>query len=390
MSDRISWLGLPWWAWALITWGASLVVAIIVAFAAPSNLWTLPNNREENPSGELSRYKSCDKCTLFNDRFYLAILRPDQCEAPHYLKTASCDLAALDNVTPGIDKACNVAGVPKNKQLCITGTILEPQNTWSNFGYILAGILILFSAPRLLGVAVGVNFCLIGLFSGLYHATLAPWTQSFDVAWIYALLFAVLFYAAESIFMRFRDGSQDSGFPVGFQWVLAGLPIAAGVLVGILKTAGDWGVDSTTATIVLLIILGAAIGLVLFDSWLFSPYDDNNPLRYWNLGHWLRYTPIFAPLRNWLASGLESKQEWLGNADRLWFGLFMAIPAGISFWLRLSDGCGHPLCSPHAVIQPHATWHVLGAVALWWVYDFFAQASSSQNDTMIKLGAFGR
>src|SRR6201995_5793850 len=85
--------------------------------------------------------------------------------------------------------------------------------------------------------------------------------------------------------------------------------------------------------------------------------------------------PILSLPRNLLAHGIESKSEWLGNFERLLFGLFMAVPTGISFWCRLSDGCGHPICSPHSFIQAHAVWHVLGAGALWWVYDFFSQAS---------------
>lgn len=424
MSQRVSWLGAPWWAWAIIVWVVSLVVTIIVSLLAPSNLWTLPTNREEKVAGELSRH-ACDKCALFNDQFYLAILRSDQCEAAHFVaktacptakcpappvpppppcktcptckatgSAASCAVAATVGYNPAADTCCNLASVPQNAPLCITGTILEPQNTWSNFGYILMGILVLFSSPSLLGFFVGVNFCLIGIFSGFYHATLQPWTQAFDVAWIYAMIFSVLFYGAECLYLRYRreETTDGSGFPFWLQLVLAIAPIVSGVLVGILKNAGHWDVDSTIAFIVLISILGVEMGFVLFDRWLISPFDDNpqyTPRYYLNLGHYLRYLPIFAPPRNWIAQSMETKQEWMGISERVKFGLLAAVCGGITFVLRLTDGCGHPLCSPHSIIQAHASWHVLGAVALFWVYDFLAQAAARRDDTIIKLGSFG-
>src|SRR5215472_13698083 len=46
--------------------------------------------------------------------------------------------------------------------------VLEPQNTWSNWGYLLVGALILYRSRNLLGAAVGLNLQFEFLFSALY------------------------------------------------------------------------------------------------------------------------------------------------------------------------------------------------------------------------------
>jgi hypothetical protein len=359
-------LELPWCAWALITWAACLLVTIVIVALVPSNAkWKVP--RDQGDVSKLTASQCEDDAGLTKLGMLLTEgvsgetqSRKDQCESPNY-----------------------------------SSAVVEPQNTWSNFGYLLAGLLILFRGPRLLGAAVGINFCLIGLFSWLYHASLQIWAQAFDVSWIYALLTSMIAYAAECAWMRYgaRDGQIGSGFVPQIAWLLTMIPIAIGISIGISKANGQWAPESTSTTIALLVILGVIVAHILVDSWLLSPFDDDDSRRahlyFLNLGHWLRYTPILGPIRNGLVKGIEAK-EWLGNRDRILFGTYMVVPALLSFMWKLNDGCGKSLCSPNGFIQPHALWHILGAVSLWWVYDFLAQASASEDDTMIKLGAFGR
>jgi Ceramidase len=356
---------LRWWVVALITWAVCLLVTIVLVALAPSNMWKLP--RDQGDVSTLTASQCKDDAGLVRLGMLLTEgvpgeteSRKDQCESPNY-----------------------------------SSIVVESQNTWSNFGYLLAGLLILFRAPRILGSAVGINFCLIGLFSWYYHASLRIWAQAFDVSWIYALLLSMIAYAAESAWMRYgaRGGQIGSGFAPHIAWFLAALPIVIGISVGFSKANGHWAPESTVTTIVLLVILGVIVAHILFDSWLLSPFDDDDSRRaslyFLNLGHWLRYTPILSPIRNGLVKGIEA-MEWLGNRDRILFGTYMVVPALMSFMWKLNDGCGKSLCSPNGFIQPHALWHILGAVSLWWVYDFLAQASASEDDTMIKLGAFGR
>jgi len=325
----------PWWAWALITWGVCLLIAILIAIAAPSNVRTTP--RDALDVGTLTSKVCSSTAKLQQLGMNLTLIRPDQCEAPHY-----------------------------------GSLIVEPENTWSNFGYLLAGLLILFRRPRLLGIAVGVNFCIIAVTSGFYHASLEPYAQSFDVAWIYALLLSVIAYAFEAMRIRY----SQRRFPRWLTMVLFGVPIAFAVVVGILKANGI-EFDSTSATIVLLVILTVPVGLILLDRFL---------LTYWRF---LLDVPIIAPLFRWMEVINRSDfggREWLGTGVRCAFAVLILVSAGASFFLRLTDGCGNLLCYPHSPIQAHASWHVLGAGALWWTFDFLGQAIASPRSTMLWLG----
>jgi len=339
---------LPSWIWALIIWAICLVVCIVAALVLPP-LWTVPNEQFPGYTGQLSDYKSCgDNCSLFRDHLFLTIRRKDQCEAPHFTATTTCDIAQETGVDP---KSCG-STAPSGK-LCGTATVIEPQNTWSNFGYLLVGLLILFRRPpRLLGIMVGVNFCLIALFSGLYHASLQGWAQAFDVGWIYALLFSMIAYAHECFAVRY--GGPDHAFPVRLSAVLGVLPILFGLAISLIP--GFKGMfDSTTATIMLLIFLAVPLFLIFYE------YD-------------LKMEPMYG-------------RDWLGN----WWGpvgarskfFLMLIPlALIAFICRLEDGCGHPWCSPHGFflgIQSHALWHVLGGFALGITFAFLDQAACDYN-----------
>jgi hypothetical protein len=388
MTDRISWWGVPWWAWALIAWGTCFLITVVVVVLIPSNAWELPKDKLD--VGTLTDAQCKDDAGLTKLGMLLTEgvpnvtqSRKEQCEYPNY----------------------SGAPVPSSKvPLYYAGAVVEFENTWSNFAYILAGILILFSRPRLLGIAVGVNFCLLGLFSWLYHASLRIWTQAFDVSWIYALLLSLIAYAAESAWKRYRaqDRRPGSNFNIQVQGLFIIIPILVGLWVGILKAQGEWGgeswQDSTTLTAILLGILGLLVIFMLFDSFWLSPFDDDDERRAphyrWNLGHWFQYVPVlgllFRPFRKALVRGLEQKDEWLGDSDRALFAAFIVVPSGLSFVCKFRDMCGQPWCSPHAFFQGHALWHIFGAVSLWCVYDFLAQASSSKNDTILKLGAFRR
>jgi len=147
------------------------------------------------------------------------------------------------------------------------------------------------------------------------------------------------------------------------------------VVVAILKANGIQ-FDSTSATILLLVILTVPVGLILIDRLLLN-------LRF------LLDVPIIAPVFRWMNvidTSVFVGREWLGTGVRWAFAALILVPAGASFFLRLTDGCGKLLCSPHSPIQAHASWHVLGAIALWWTFDFLGQAIASPRSTMIWLG----
>src|SRR5213592_160987 len=104
---------------ALLTWGAVLVICLFIVALSPGFKWSYPEGSEQGKKD----------------------WRSDQSEA-----------------------------------MRLESIVREPENTWSNFAYLLSGLLIIFRAPSVLGRAVGVQLCVLFLFSGLYHASvLEPW-----------------------------------------------------------------------------------------------------------------------------------------------------------------------------------------------------------------------
>jgi hypothetical protein len=290
-------LGAPWWGWALSTWGLCLLLTIVVAIATPSNVWTVP--RDAHDVGTLTSKVCGDPAKLKSLGMNLTLNRPDQCEAPRY-----------------------------------ESLIVEPENTWSNFAYLLAGLLILYRRPRPLGIAVGVNFCLMFLFSGLYHASLQNVPQSLDVSWIYALLLSLIAYSLETL--RLRYARQP--FPSASTILSIGIPVLIAVLVAVLKATGNLPssklTDSTNVTIALVCFLGIPVLIVLLDFW------------------WLgwKYDSVKAYRNNLYGHDFIWREQWK-------FELWMFVPALVGL---PGDGCGHSLCTPHSLFQAHAAWHILG------------------------------
>jgi hypothetical protein len=244
------------------------------------------------------------------------------------------------------------------------GKVFEIQNTWSNAGYLFAGLLILFCSSKPLGLAVGAQLCILAIFSGLYHATLQNGSnntidaQTWDVAGIYFVLWALIIYGVQSVFLRGRLFASV-GSPV--------LTMATEILVAVLAMVAGYVMastrmdvclfDSTTATFVFVAVL-IVITVYQMCRLGFLWKAAINPFR------------IFWP---------EEKQS---NTDRLlrayfWGFIAFGIPA---VFFRLNDGHGKLLCKPDGMLgflQAHAMWHVLSAVVLLVGYNFFAWSSRS-------------
>src|SRR5689334_14561609 len=84
-------------------------------------------------------------------------------------------------------------------------TVMEPQNTWSNLAYLLAGLLIFFRnvrSDRTFGMAFGVALVALAWFSGLYHAQpVNGFFQKLDVATIYWVLPILIAYSLYGTFV---------------------------------------------------------------------------------------------------------------------------------------------------------------------------------------------
>jgi hypothetical protein len=288
-----------------------------------NNAWSIPL---DNPNVSVRDLNSdeCQDCQIRMRQMCLTQMRSDQCEAPSPHKM-----------------------------------FVEFENTWSNFGYLAAGLFILYRRPGLLGISVGANLCLMFLFSGWYHATLRPLAQAFDVAWIYGLLLSAIIYGINSLGVMY---SKETLTPVPVA-ILAGVTPFIGLVGAILKYNGHLPLNSDIVAGVLIgILLIPVADILLFDGW---------------------FTRLIIKLLPGIhAGGLFGKQPFQGS-QKVQYATYIVAPSLFGIAVRLTDGCGKALCYPDSPLQAHAAWHILGALALLMTYNLFAHASNTDEQVFI-------
>ncbi len=197
--------------------------------------------------------------------------------------------------------------------------LLQPANSISSFGYVFAGLLMILQARSrdwqsafspLAASVLGTGAVIVGIGSVLLHATLTLWGQFFDVLGMY--LISGFFLV--SALAKWRDVPERRA--------MVYYAVLCAVLVGILYALPE--VRRWLFAVVLII----AIMLEL----------------------------VFArPRRPRVRTGYYLA------------GLIANIVA-FSTWNLDQRG---QLCSPDSLLQGHAIWHLLGAVALWFAFLYY-------------------
>ncbi|WP_373489928.1 ceramidase domain-containing protein [Parasphingorhabdus sp.] len=197
--------------------------------------------------------------------------------------------------------------------------LLQPANSLSSFGYVFAGLLIVLMSrsrdwrsafPPLAAMILGTAAIIVGIGSVLLHATLTLWGQFFDVLGMYLV----------SGFFLIRALAKWWNIPD--RRALVHYALLCAVLVAIL-----YGLPEVRRWL-FAVILGIAILLEL----------------------------VFArPLRLQVRTGYYIA------------GLIANI---VAFTIWNLDQRGQ-LCSPDSLLQGHAVWHLLGAVALWFAFLYY-------------------
>jgi hypothetical protein len=299
------------WAWTGGTWGGILIITMVLV-AVSSKTWDL----------KIPYAGGCNTatCKLFPGGVAdIADNRGDQCEAVN------------------------------RKSI-----VLEFENTWSNFAYLFAGLLILYRSRSLLAINVGANLCTLFLFSGFYHASLQPNLQTMDVAWVYCEMLSLIFDGVDCVVQRF-------GYPMR-QWLKFTLFIVTyvlGLIMAVLRTKISV-FDSTNAFVQMAMVLFglAAAG----GSRLESSYDSST------------------------ADGPSLAAFTRSSDFMLALSILLGVFATSAFTFRLLDGKGDggapkAFCSPNSVVQAHALWHILSAAAILLTYEIYARISG-RNETI--------
>jgi len=197
--------------------------------------------------------------------------------------------------------------------------LLQPANTWSSFGYVLVGGLLLFlpygrdpasAFSAQMGRALGVTAVAVGIGSGLLHATLTLWGQFLDVLGMY-LVGSFLLVSAVSRWGRIPDGAAVALYAA-----------LCASLVGLLIALPE--VRRWLFTVLLLIAIVAELTFA-------------RPLR---------------------------------PGARLGFYLagLIATAAAFGIWVLDQEGV---ICAPGSLFQGHAVWHLLGAASLWLTFLYY-------------------
>jgi hypothetical protein len=270
----------------------------------------------------------------------------------------------------------------------IHGWVVEVQNTLSNAGYAIAGALILFRVQTWAGLLYGINLLLLSVASGLYHATLDnDLPRTLDVGWVYAVLLSLSAFAAYV--------HVQAEKPLNVPWWVWVVSTVGWVVLLVATIGSSHGLIALLCMTVFVVVLTALcylaanvlaelkyvvipalfLGIPLFgvlmrDKGHFNSTDVFIIL----IGLLLiQFLFVFTTARS---ASFPLRWRLLGWELALLVGFL--IPG---FAFRLLDGYdGDPpnvkeklLCVPTSAFQPHAHWHLLGAVALLLSYDLLVQ-----------------
>lgn len=209
--------------------------------------------------------------------------------------------------------------------------IVQPANTWSSFAFVLAGILMIIVAnsrtsasamPASASRTLGVTAIIVGLGSGLLHATLTLWGQFFDVVGMYLV---GSFFLVRGL-ARWR--CIPDGAAIAIYIVLCAILI---VMLAMLPEVRRW--------LFAVLLLLAVIVEVIFA----------RPLR----------------------PGVRFEYYLLG---------LLATVVAFVLWSLDQSGV---LCAPRSLLQGHAVWHVLGAASLWLTFCYYRSERSSKRSVTL-------
>ncbi|MEW5737963.1 MAG: ceramidase domain-containing protein [Myxococcota bacterium] len=214
------------------------------------------------------------------------------------------------------------------------GVVRQPANSWSSLGFCVAGLVMaveLFRRRDARGLrpveaaTFAVAVFLVGATSAFYHASLTFLGQSLDVQSMYLL--ALLAVAVNVDALR-------PGAPRRFGLVYVGLNVVLGVLLLAVPVLRRYA-------------FGLALGSIVVTEVLLR-----------------RRT-----LRDWPLSML----------------LGAAAVQGVAFFIWVMD-LTHTWCAPDSLVQGHAAWHLLGAVASYMLWRYYRGSGQTMSRSAAPVG----
>ena len=207
--------------------------------------------------------------------------------------------------------------------------VKQPANTFSNLGFVIAGLAAAWHVSRRgsgtmsasLGTAYAVLVVLLGPGSAAMHASQSAIGGHLDVYSMYLLASFVMACAARLLAL------PAAGFAGLFAASLGVCTIAefTSADVPVVMTAGN-------AVFALLLLTGLAMEVVL-------------------------------------------RTRGANQLDLRW-GIASVATLLVAFTIWNTGKDGGPLCEPQSLLQPHAAWHLLDAVAAWLLFRYYVSERS--------------
>ena len=191
--------------------------------------------------------------------------------------------------------------------------MLQPANSWSSFGYVLVGLFLIFEArgraiatafPVGAAITYGIGAITVGIGSVLLHATLTLWGQFADVLGMYLLGGFQLVYALAKV-MSLKRG---------------------------------------TAVALYVAVCAALVAVLIVEP---------------EVRRWLFFVVLITALIIEIAFARPKRD---GVILRFLLLAILAKAVAFAFWTLDQKLI---LCAPDSIMQGHAVWHLLGAVALF-------------------------
>lgn len=201
----------------------------------------------------------------------------------------------------------------------ISALVLQPANSWSSYGYVMIGFLIILFAGRRDWVSamqpvaartLGVTAITVGLGSAVFHATLTLWGQFFDVLGMY-LVGSFLLVSALARWRGIPDGRA-----IALYVAVSGSLVA---LLIIMPEARRW-------------LFGLLLMLAVLAELIFA-----------------------RPLRR-------------GARLAFYYGGLLTMAFAYGIWILDQQRL---VCAQPSLLQGHAAWHLLGAASLWLTFSYY-------------------
>lgn len=222
------------------------------------------------------------------------------------------------------------------------GMIKQPANTWSNLGFMIAGLLMAYQLAK-----------------GQFDENKNRFTQSFFTACFFPCL--VVFLGPGSMAMHATETSIGGSLDMLSMYLVASFAASYAM-----QRFFNWQNWQFFVSFILIVLLCETVGM----------YHEPIPLVHYAgnaiFGFFLIVTTIFELMNGYVRKmTMEKKYGYLSLASML---LAFVI---WNLWLDSS-----PLCNPGSLIQGHAMWHILDAAAAYFLFRMYVSEASESQKTL--------